>query len=511
MPLLIKCPNPSCGKTGRVADASAGRTLTCPLCGHRFTIPGKETRAPATQMTGVQPRPETKGGVPPSLVPGERLQTVTRRPGPIPAQIGRFVIRERLGSGAFGDVYRATDPQLQREVALKVPRPAVLAEPGVIERFLREGKAAAGLNHPHIVPVYDAGQEGGHYYLAAAFIAGQTLERAAEARRFDFRRAAAVVRDLAEALAYAHGQGIVHRDVKPANVLLDEQGVAHLADFGLAHRQEVGEKLTADGTLMGTPAYMAPEHAAGQKGKPLPASDQYSLGVVLYELLTGKTPFGGPVPLVLYHVVHTEPDPPHRHNPEVPRDLETICQKAMAKRPEQRYAGCQEFADDLRRWLDGEPIRARRLGQVERVVRWCKREPRLAALAAVTVVCLLVVSVLATGKALDLAESEERTGEFLGEARQQAALAGERAAVARGQAEEAGREAARARLAERTAEEHREAARKANEEKEKERRAAVTAREEAEKQEQQNRQLLYRSHLELARLTLEQGDARRAR
>jgi serine/threonine protein kinase len=183
-----------------------------------------------------------------------------------------------------------------------------------------------------------------------------------------------VVRDLAEALAYAHGLGIVHRDVKPANIMLDERAQPHLMDFGLAHRHDAAQ-LTHEGAILGTPAYMAPEQAQGQTGEPLPASDQYSLGVVLYELLCGQRPFSGPPEVVLYNAIHTEPPAPRTHRPNLPRDLETVCLKAMAKPPHDRYSTCQELADDLRRWLEGDAVRARRLGYAERVVRWCRREP----------------------------------------------------------------------------------------------------------------------------------------
>jgi hypothetical protein len=317
----------------------------------------------------------------------------------LPQSIGRFQVRAELGSGAFGMVYRAYDPQLDREVALKVPRAGTLSTPQRVSRFLREGRTAARLFHPHIVPVYDAGQDGGHFYIASAFIEGRTLADALGDGPFDFRRAAEVVHDLARALAYAHGERVVHRDVKPANVMLDGAGRPHLMDFGLARRQEGDEKLTQDGAVMGTPAYMAPELAAGEGTEAGPACDQYSLGVLLYELLAGAAPFAGPVDLVLYHAAHTEPRPPRALRPEVPSDLQTICLKAMAKRPADRYADCRALADDVRRWQEGEPIRARRPGLVERAARWCRREPALTAAVAAAALCLLAVAGIATAMA----------------------------------------------------------------------------------------------------------------
>jgi WD40 repeat protein len=310
--------------------------------------------------------------------------------------VGRFRIRTRLGAGSFGVVYLAYDPQLDRDVALKMPLPGTLDDPQRVERFLREARAAAQLRHPHIVPVYEAGGQPPDCYIASQFIPGRPLAAALAEGPLDCGQAARVVRELAEALAYAHGLGIVHRDVKPANVMLDGQGRAHLMDFGLAHRRDSGDKLTQEGALLGTPAYMAPEQVAGPAPSAAPAGDQYSLGVVLYELLCGQTPFDGPPEVVLFNAVHTEPPPPRRVKPQVPRDLETVCLKALAKEPARRYADCQALADDLRRWLEGEPIRARRLGLLERGRRWCRRNPAVAALTAAVATTLVLGTVVAS-------------------------------------------------------------------------------------------------------------------
>jgi uncharacterized protein (TIGR03067 family) len=339
-----------------------------------------------------------------------------------PRRIGRFEVRAFLGEGAFGTVFQAYDPQLEREVALKVPKPGTLVSPQRIERFLGDAKSAARLRHPHIVPVYDVGREGDYYYIASAFIRGRKLAEDIDEGGIDFRRAARIVRDLAEALAYAHALGIVHRDVKPANVMVDEQGEPHLIDFGLAHRQGSVDQSssdgdsgacaegghTRDGAVMGTPAYMAPEMAKGQHGDPLPASDQYSLGVVLYESLCGRSPFAGPPHLVLFNQIHSEPPPLSATRPGVPLDLETICAKAMAKRPEERFPNCQELADELRRWLEGEPIRTRRMGPIERTVRWCRREPRLAASLGVAAIALMAVVALAVTFGLYTSQANKR-------------------------------------------------------------------------------------------------------
>jgi WD40 repeat protein/tRNA A-37 threonylcarbamoyl transferase component Bud32 len=277
-------------------------------------------------------------------------------------------------------VYLAFDPVLDREVAIKVPRHGAQLSQQERERFLREAKAAGKLRHPNIVPVYDAGNDDGQLFIASAFIAGETLERRLEQGRLEFAGAAELVVALAEALEYAHGQDTIHRDVKPANIMLDAKGAPLLMDFGLAQLREAEDRLTHDGTVLGTPAYMAPEQAAARANEVGAASDQYSLGVVLYELLCGERPFEGPPALVISMVINQEPPSPMTHNSAIPRDLETICLKAMAKSPQHRYGNCQQLADDLRRWLNHEPIRARRVSLPERLVRWCRREPVIAGL-----------------------------------------------------------------------------------------------------------------------------------
>jgi WD40 repeat protein len=362
----------------------------------------------------------------------------------LPRSIGRFEVRALLGSGAFGVVYRCFDPQLQREVALKVPHPAILADPRLRERFLREARTAAGLRHPHIVPVFDAGEIDGQPYLAAAFIAGRTLTDLVREKRLDLPTAVRIVRDLAAALTHAHSQGVIHRDVKPDNILVDLDKTAYLMDFGLAFRQEAADKLTHDGDVLGTPAYMAPEQARGRTTEPLPAGDQYSLGVILYELLTGRTPFSGNAATLLAQVLTEPPPRPHALNSRIPLDVETICLKCLAKQPQDRYADCRDLADDLRRWSDGEPIQARRLSLGERLVRWCQREPWIAG------------GVLSAGLALVLAAVvpltlAARLATMIGEEDRARADASAQAVQAKEQAEEAERQGTRAEEAARLA------------------------------------------------------------
>lgn len=278
------------------------------------------------------------------------------------AMLGRFRIIGVLGEGRYATVYRAYDPVLERDLALKVPRSELLGSTKVVERFLGEAKAMARLRHPRIVPVYEAGRAGNGYYIAMGLIEGQSLaDRLAQAPVTP-EQAALITADLADALACAHAQGIVHRDVKPANIRLDTRESAYLMDFGVAYRPDSGEIVTLPpGSIVGTPAYLAPEQASGGQTDVLPASDQYSLGAVLYELLCGGPPFSGPPSYVLFHTIHVEPPSPHVVAPKVPRSLAAICLKALAKQPERRYESCLEFAADLRRWLAGSlPVAQRR-------------------------------------------------------------------------------------------------------------------------------------------------------
>ena len=274
-----------------------------------------------------------------------------------PPTIDRYQVRELLGEGAFGSVYRAFDSRLERDVALESAAARCMTSREAVERFFREAKAAAKLLHPHIVPVHDAGLAGDAYYIASAYIRGKTLAAALSSGGMEVRRAAELAAELAAALGYAHQQGVLHRDVKPENVLLDEQGYLYLMDFGLAGwLQEGYTRLTQDGAVIGTPLYMSPEQAAGVMDQVGPWSDLYSVGVVLYQLLTARLPFEASHSAVLvYQIVHMAPVPPSRFRPGLNAELEALCLKALAKRPEERFGSGEEMAAALAGWAAAAP------------------------------------------------------------------------------------------------------------------------------------------------------------
>ncbi len=276
----------------------------------------------------------------------DRSATTTAPFGQLPASFGRYQIRRQLGKGGMGAVFLAWDRQREHEVALKVPTVG-----GGAERFLREARAAAVLAHPGICPVYDHGEIEGTQYLALKYIEGPTLAKLLERGPLPVRDAVEICRRVAEALDAAHRAGVTHRDLKPGNIMLDAAGTPYVMDFGLALREAGDSGHLQEAVISGTPAYMSPEQASGQGDRIGPASDIFSLGVVLYEMLTGRTPFAGDMVSVLRKIRREAPPPPSQYRPEIDAQLDTICLKAMSKAMADRYATAGEFAWVLERYL----------------------------------------------------------------------------------------------------------------------------------------------------------------
>ncbi len=304
--------------------------------------------------------------------------------------VGDYELLNVLGQGGMGVVYKARQISLNRDVAVKMIRNSELATDDQIRRFQNEAEAVALFDHPGIVPIYEVGFHEDQRYFSMKLIAGEGLDKRLKASSLKPRVAAKLVAEVAEAIHHAHQRGLLHRDIKPANILIDAEGHPHITDFGLAKRIETDSGLTVSGAIMGTPAYMAPEQALGHSSQVTTASDVYGLGGILYAAITGRAPFeGNSVLETLEKVRQTLPEPPTNLHEELPRDLEVICLKCLEKDPKRRYASAKDLADDLHRWLNGEPILARPVSAWVRGWMWCKRRPSLAALSAALAATLI--------------------------------------------------------------------------------------------------------------------------
>jgi serine/threonine-protein kinase len=329
---------------------------------------------------------------------------------PASGRFGAYEILHEIRHGGMGVVYQARDTRLNRLVALKTMRADALGQTSeMVERFRREAQAIAQLEHRHIVPIYDFSEQDGQHYFAMAFAAGGSLSQNLGRYSADPRDAAGLVQKVAGAVQYAHEKGILHRDLKPANVLLDEEGEPLVSDFGLAKFVYADADLTQTGAVLGTPSYMAPEQAIGQGERIGPATDVWALGVILYELLTGRKPFvGSNSDEVRLQVREADPPRPTTARPGLDRSLETIVLKCLDKEPARRYGSAKALADDLARWLQGEPITARPEGWLGRVRRTVRRRPRLA-----TALLLAVAITVAAAAAVTLRDADRPVNETL--------------------------------------------------------------------------------------------------
>lgn len=425
----------TCGSTLRVTDQQAGKKARCPRCSQLTQIPTPqmtvaETRATGPAAVAVNPAEAATLAAPqPPLAP-DVANTATFAGGTVPAApvgarasavtIPGYEILQELGRGGMGVIYKARQQAPRRLVALKMILAGEHASAEQLARFHAEAGAVARLQHPNIVQIHEVREHNGRPYLTLEYVDGGSLAQYLKDNKPRPRQAAALLEQVARAVHYAHQRGIVHRDLKPANILLAARGeatvaannvrpqasdfVPKIADFGLAKQLEGmtsmapgGGPVTQSGAILGTPQYMAPEQVKGKSKAIGPATDVYALGAILYELLTSQPPFQGTETLdLLMRVATDEPRPPRQLKPNVPRDLDTICLKCLRKEPDKRYPSAQALADDLRAFLDGEPISARPHGAAERLGRWLKRRKELAYLfSSVFVVLLLSVLVLA--------------------------------------------------------------------------------------------------------------------
>src|SRR5437588_952606 len=296
-------------------------------------------------------------------------------------ELGDYELLEEIGRGGQGVVFRARQKSLNRTVALKVIILGQWASKAHLKRFRREAEAAASLDHPCIVPIYEVDERDGSCYFSMKFVEGGQLDEVVRREPMPIRRAVELIAKVARTVHYAHEHHILHRDIKPGNILLDAKGEPHLTDFGLARLVETESTVTRTMEVLGTPSYMAPEQAVGNNARVTSATDVYGLGAVFYQLLTGHPPFaGGATYETIKLLLDTEPRQPRLLNPKVDRDLATICLKCLEKDPQRRYSSALALAEDLERWLKHEPIRARRTGLFTRGRKWVRRNPTNAVL-----------------------------------------------------------------------------------------------------------------------------------
>jgi serine/threonine protein kinase len=360
---------PSCGSL-LAGDAPNG---LCPACLMKSARPGESV---LNELTATWPEgPGAEQSPPPA--PGQKIR-----------YIGDYELLEEIAQGGMGIVWKARQNSLNRIVAVKTIRAGALAGPEEVQRFLREAESAANLQHPNIVAIHEVGEHGGQYYYAMDFVDGRDLGTLVQNGPLPPQRAARYVKIIADAIHFAHQRGTLHRDLKPLNVLIDAADEPRITDFGLAKRSTDDSRLTQPGVVMGSPSYMPPEQASGRHDQIGPASDVYSLGAILYELLAARPPFQGPTALATMRLaLEFEPVGPRRVNRDIPPDLETICLKCLEKSPGNRYSSAQALAEDLGRFQRGQPVVARPASFMRKTISWVGRHPGL--LAATTALIIL--------------------------------------------------------------------------------------------------------------------------
>src|SRR5437773_4352716 len=384
-------------------NASMPAPARCPKCRSALPADAPEGLCPVCAFRGAL---ELEPGAARPLVPEQQL----------PRQFGEYQLLEEIARGGMGIVYEARQLSLNRLVAVKVLLSGPLASSTDLQRFRAEAEAVANLQHPNIVAIHDVGEQAGQPFFSMDYVEGRCLSELVREQPLPAPRAAGYVKTIAEAIQYAHERGVLHRDLKPSNVLIDHAGEPRIIDFGLAKRlssdpqlSASNDPLTRTGHVLGSPNFIPPEQAAGKRGAIGRHSDIYSLGALLYHLLTARPPFAAATTHEIVHqVLNTEPVGPRSLNPSVPRDLETICLKCLEKDPRRRYRTAQELADELRRFLRGEPIQARPVGPLGRFWRWCRRNPKLASLTATVVVLALTLAVVSSVFAIGIAAARNR-------------------------------------------------------------------------------------------------------